>query len=226
MNKSIGGLFFILIAILGPLGFLSCGNSPAGPDPVVTTGSIRVASIPTSASVILDGVDKGMTTDCTLTKVPVGSHSVKLTKAGYADHLAAVSVIAGQTASVQATLTSVPTPQPVNITVEYARVPPIPNPNGLDFPTLTLTYDPNVVVSRGMGKIVDDVFSSSGVPILTETTITLYLSDQKMDTMTSGVQVCRTIRIDGQLLDVGQVLYGRVRFVYGNDNVIRVIGVI
>lgn len=225
MKRPSGRLVFILLTVLGPLGFLSCSNSPAGPDPV-TTGSIRVASVPTSAAVTLDGVDKGMTTDCTLTKVASGSHAVKLTKAGYADYQTTVNVTAGQTANVQATLTAVTTPRAVNITVEYTRVPPIPNPNGLDFPTLTLAYDPNVVVSRGMAKIVDDVFSSPGLPIMTETTITLYVSDQKMDTMTSGILVCRSIKIDGQTLDVGTALYGRVRFVYGNDNVVRVIGVI
>lgn len=225
MKSPSGGVFFILLAILGPLGFLSCGSSPAGPDPV-TTGAIRVNSVPAGAAVFLDSVARGMTTPCTLPNVAPGGHTVKLTMTGYADYQTDLNVTAGQTANVQAALTAVPTPQPVNITVEYTRVPPIPNPNGLDFPTLTLTYDPNVVISRGMAKIVDDVFSSSGIPIQTETTITLDVSDQKMDTMTSGVLVCRSIKIDGQLLDVGTALYGRVRFVYGNDHVVRAIGVI
>jgi hypothetical protein len=71
----------------------------------VTTGSIQVNSTPTGAKVYLNGTDTGRTTNCTLTNIQPGSHTVKLVKDGYVDYSGSASVTAGQTATVNATLT-------------------------------------------------------------------------------------------------------------------------
>jgi len=70
-----------------------------------TTGIIQVNSSPTGSSVYLDGNDTGKTTNCTLTFVSPGSHTVKLIKEGYEDYQESVSVTAGQTSTVNANLT-------------------------------------------------------------------------------------------------------------------------
>ena len=71
----------------------------------VTTGSIQVSSSPTGAEIYLDGTDTGKVTNTTLTNISAGSHTVKLSKDGYSDKEQSVTVTAGQTATVDLTLT-------------------------------------------------------------------------------------------------------------------------
>jgi PGF-pre-PGF domain-containing protein len=54
-------------------------------------GSIAVTSTPTGAAIFLDGVDTGDVTNATLT-APAGEHTVTVTKPGYADASATVTV--------------------------------------------------------------------------------------------------------------------------------------
>ena len=68
-----------------------------------TTGTISVSSTPSSASVFLDGVNKGMT-PASLTGVAPGSHTVRISMAAYDDYSTTVTVIAGQVATVNAVL--------------------------------------------------------------------------------------------------------------------------
>jgi DNA-binding beta-propeller fold protein YncE len=68
-----------------------------------TTGSITITSTPTGAEIFLDGVDtsqKTVSAGTTLTGVSTGSHTVKVTLAGYQDASQQVSVIAGTTTPV------------------------------------------------------------------------------------------------------------------------------
>ena len=70
----------------------------------IGTGTISITSTPTGAKVYLDGIDQRKTTDCTLTEVAAGAHTVKLTKAGYLDYTQNVTVTIGQTTAVSAQL--------------------------------------------------------------------------------------------------------------------------
>jgi len=70
-----------------------------------TTGIIQVNSSPTGSSVYLDGTDTGKTTNCALTFVSPGSHTIELVKEGYEDYQQNISVTAGQTTTVNANLT-------------------------------------------------------------------------------------------------------------------------
>jgi formylglycine-generating enzyme required for sulfatase activity len=67
-------------------------------------GSIQVNSTPTGATVWLDTVNTGQTTNCLLENVAVGQHTVKLTLSGYADWYRNVAVTAGQTTTAETTL--------------------------------------------------------------------------------------------------------------------------
>ncbi len=71
------------------------------------TGSISARSTPTGATILVDGINKG-TTPATLTGISAGSHAIVLKKSGYTDYSTSVTVTAGQTASVSATLTNQP----------------------------------------------------------------------------------------------------------------------
>jgi len=431
---------FILIVVSGALFLSACNSSPTTP-PVTTTGSIRITSVPTGARVFLDNVDKGVTTDCTLTKVATGNRAIKLVMAGYTDYVGSATVTAGQTAAVNATLTATPpagalsvtpaggltstgptggpftpasmdfslqntggaaidwtvsanqtwitvlpasgnlaaaasatvtisinagantllagahnatvtftnttnatgnatrpvtltisaapgalavtpagglsstgpaggpfTPsslaytfqntggtaiawtasanqtwvtvsptsgnlaaaamttvtvsinsvnanalgigtynalltftnstngtgnttrpailtvtdssQPVSVTVDYTRVLPMPNPSGLDFPTLAWSFAPNNQGTSAMGKLADDNFTSTFVSLRTETLITIWVIDNKMHNGVTAV-VCRTIKINGQTLNVGTTIYGQATFTLGNDGIVR-----
>jgi hypothetical protein len=76
------------------------GSAPT-PTP---TGNIDVRSDPSGASIYLDGVYEG-TTPATISDTSPGSHTIKLTKSGYVDYMTTVYVSAGDTESVDATLT-------------------------------------------------------------------------------------------------------------------------
>ncbi len=66
-------------------------------------GSISVTTGPSGAKIYLDGVYKG-TTPTTLTDVPIGTYSIKVSKSGYDDLAKTVSVSAGATREVSGTL--------------------------------------------------------------------------------------------------------------------------
>jgi formylglycine-generating enzyme required for sulfatase activity len=73
---------------------------------VATHGAIAVGSTPTGAHVWLDGADTRDSTDCTLDSVTPGVHALRLVKTGFADWYGNITVVAGQTAQVSATLLS------------------------------------------------------------------------------------------------------------------------
>jgi hypothetical protein len=79
----------------------------------LSTGSIGVWSNPSGADVYLDGNFKNVTPEGSdwllIQDVTVGSHTVKVSKSGYQDFTQSVSLSAGGTEYVQATLTQVQT---------------------------------------------------------------------------------------------------------------------
>lgn len=77
------------------------GDSPGPSKP--TTGSIQLNSTPTGAKAYLDGVERGAT-PLSISNVSVGSHPVKLVLDLYGKWEGSVTVQAGQTATVNATL--------------------------------------------------------------------------------------------------------------------------
>ncbi|MEI6841779.1 MAG: PEGA domain-containing protein [Methanomicrobiales archaeon] len=72
-----------------------------------TTGSVGIISSPSGATVLLDNVNKG-TSPVTLTNIVAGKHTVTLQKMGYNDYQTDVTVLAGKTSSISATLVPVP----------------------------------------------------------------------------------------------------------------------
>ncbi len=79
---------------------VSCGGHQGG------TGLIHVTSTPPGAAVSLDGASTGQATPTTLTGVSAGNHVVAVALAGYATPTGKqVTVVAGQTATVDFTLT-------------------------------------------------------------------------------------------------------------------------
>ena len=89
--------------------------------PTVTTGTLSVSSSPSGAAVYVDGSYRGVTSTSVGNLVP-GSHSVRLTKAGYQDWNGAVSISAGLTTYLNPTLTV--DQQPTYATVTITSNPP------------------------------------------------------------------------------------------------------
>ncbi|GAG19596.1 unnamed protein product, partial [marine sediment metagenome] len=115
VKKAGGGGFIIVLVVLAAGGVAAAlllggtetnGENGGGlPSDGSTTGSIQVTSSPTGALVYLDGSYTGQSTDCTLTNVSSGSHTVRVVREGYEDEQRSVSVTTGQTATVSVTLT-------------------------------------------------------------------------------------------------------------------------
>ncbi len=70
-----------------------------------TTGAINIASSPSGAAIELDGASTSYTTNVTIPDVSPGTHTIKLTLDGYQDWSTNLSVTAGETSYVNATLT-------------------------------------------------------------------------------------------------------------------------
>jgi hypothetical protein len=67
-------------------------------------GSINVTSTPTGADIFLDGVDTGQQTNAVIQNVTPGTHTIRLTLAGYDPAEQTVNVTAGQEIPVNLTL--------------------------------------------------------------------------------------------------------------------------
>lgn len=76
------------------------------------TGNLRVTSNPTGATIFLNGMDQGKQTDTTITGVPTGDYTITVTKTGYHDASAPVTVTEGATATVHFTLTKIGDDEP------------------------------------------------------------------------------------------------------------------
>jgi len=70
-------------------------------DLIVAAGSIAVSSSPAGAAIFLDGAATGQTTNATLENVPVGEHIITVTKGGYMDAEATVTVVDNEMVSIE-----------------------------------------------------------------------------------------------------------------------------
>ncbi len=84
--------------------------------PVVTTGTLSVSSSPSGAAVYVDGSYRGVTSTTIGNLVP-GSHSVRLTKAGYQDWTGSVTISAGATTYLNPTLVVDQQPQYATVSI-------------------------------------------------------------------------------------------------------------
>ena len=106
-------LRFIALSLLAAgAALLLPGCEEPGPP---RTGSIRVTSAPPGARIFLDQSDTGRVTPYTIPEASVGFHTIRVTLDGHSDWgPQSVSVTAGQTATVDATLErTTPSPEPV-----------------------------------------------------------------------------------------------------------------
>ena len=87
---------------------------------IVTTGTLNISSIPPGAQVYLDGTAQGAVTPVILKNVPSGTHTYSLKLAGYADSEGTVTLEAGKTAVISATLT----PIVITGTLDLKSIPP------------------------------------------------------------------------------------------------------
>lgn len=71
--------------------------------PVAASGSLSVASSPSGATIYVDGVQRGIT-PATIPGLFAAGHTVLLKMDGYQDYSASVTISAGQTQTVSATL--------------------------------------------------------------------------------------------------------------------------
>ena len=97
-----------------------CTQSPAAGMDVwlikvkAVIGSLSISSTPSGAEIYLDGDFKG-TTPMTISDVPVGSHTIELTKEGYKNYSKDIIISAGKMTNVSVilpSLSSTPTPKP------------------------------------------------------------------------------------------------------------------
>ncbi len=122
MEESGIALLLVSILVSAALFLSSPENSltgqAAGKPAASNTAALNVKSVPSGASVYIDSRPKG-TTPLELTDLAPGSHSVKVTKSGYRDFTTRVSLAAGKTRELTATLkpsASQPTPTPTPTT--------------------------------------------------------------------------------------------------------------
>jgi len=98
MKKSYFYYFLVLIFLF----ISSCKETPTSPDH--ENGSLYVNSTPSGAIVYLDGINSVKTTNCILTNISPGAHSLKLIKEGYLDYQDSVNITAGKTVTININL--------------------------------------------------------------------------------------------------------------------------
>jgi hypothetical protein len=77
------------------------------PCAVSAFGNISVSSVPTGATILLNGSSTGATTNTILENIPASSHTILLQKSGYLDYTQTVTVTDDATSTVSVTLTAV-----------------------------------------------------------------------------------------------------------------------
>ena len=87
---------------------------------LAASGTISVTSVPAGAAIFLNGTSTGQVTPATIESVPVGSNTILLRFTGYQDYSTPVTVTAGSTAPVSATLTAIiPAPTITSVVSAY-----------------------------------------------------------------------------------------------------------
>jgi len=157
------------------------GNWGAASIMVNPVAELQITSTPSGAKVWLDWQETGDTTNCVLTDVKPGLHTVKLTKPGYFDWEDTVTAVYKQRAKVEATLvadigailvTSTPTGAAVWIDGQssgYTTDCVVPNvPTGSRIVRLTKTdyydWEDTVLVALGDTAIVDATLTFNPYP--------------------------------------------------------------
>ena len=136
---------FALLAALCMVVYVGCSSDDDEngiKPPPVTTGTLVILSTPDGAQIFIDDEDQQKQTPSTFTSVDSGNHTIKLTKEGYGDWTGTKRVIAGQTDTVNAELT----------TITY---------------TLTITTDGNGTVEKNPDKenyAVNDTVELTATP--------------------------------------------------------------
>ena len=149
--------------------------------PVQSYGSIYVDSSPTQATATLDGAYT-QTTPCTFHNVYPGSHTVRLTKSGYQSWSSSVSVSAGKTSQVYATLSQI-SPGTGSI---YA----VTTPQGAGVYVDGQYYGPSPQIASGLSIGYHQVrLSLSGFQ---DWTGSVYVEDGKTTTVTQTLSVSPT----------------------------------
>jgi len=161
--------------------------------PAPTTGTLRVLSTPSGASVTLDGLPFG-TTPVEQGGITPGTHTVSLSKAGYETETRQVLITAGMTTTLNVPLTAIPTNQPPDAVFTFSPTSPTVGE--------TVTFDGSgssdsdgSIVSyswdfgdggAGSGAVVTHAFAAS---ITYQVTLTVTDNEGASDTVTHTVTV-------------------------------------
>ena len=134
-----------------------------------TTGTLRVRSTPSGASVRVDGSSVGMT-NLDIPNVAPGTHTVEISLSGYQTETRSATVTAGSTTTVQVTLTPVPANQAPTAGFTYS--PTAPNAGTPVQFDASASADPDGTVisyawsfgdgGTGVGALVTHAYSATG----------------------------------------------------------------
>ena len=145
--------------------------------PAPTTGTLRVQSTPSGASVRLDGALIGGTTPLEISSVTPVAHTVQISRSGYVTETRTATVSAGLTTTVDVTLTPISTNQPPVASFTHSPTSPVAGVS-VDF-NATASSDPDgSIVSyswdfgdggTASGAVVTHAFATNGAYSVTLT---------------------------------------------------------
>jgi PKD repeat protein len=108
---SVAGTYRVIDTITSSTGETkTCFKDVIITPPVSTTGTLDVSSDPLGAEITIDNQDQSKVTRSIIQNIPIGSHDLKLTLAGYQDYTTTFIISAGVTTTLNPTLTSIITP--------------------------------------------------------------------------------------------------------------------
>lgn len=99
------------------------GTAIVGATLIPSTGSASFTSTPSGAEIFIDNIDQLVITPNTISGLTSGSHTYKLTKAGYTDATGSFIITGGSTTPVSTTLLTVANITATNITATPSESP-------------------------------------------------------------------------------------------------------
>ena len=134
-------------------------------------GSISIYTTPSSSNIYLDNSLKG-STPLTIQKVPIGSHTIKLSKSGYDDILRTITVSSGRTTTVSESLS-----------LQSGSIKVSSNPSGANiyldgrFKGTTPTTLANVPIGSHVIKITKSGYNDISKSVTVSSGQTIYISE-------------------------------------------------
>ena len=167
-------------------------------------GNLDASSSPSGAKIIVDDIDTGLTTPSAIPNLSPGTHTIKLTLAGYQDYTETVTIVSGQTTYVDVVFQAAVCPTTSKHSGDTITLKLTPTggvgPYTVEFRKDDILIDPSLLldelgvpsVSNPLTDVLEDtlitrIYTLTDADIASATTGTIKFSINATDSCPSGI---------------------------------------